>query len=86
MASRAGHFRIAHDSFFHIICPYCGIVFRSTEMLHEHIEQTHGLPPPSSVKKCMKSPMTTASNGPLKVFFMQGTSENDLLDFILDKK
>ena len=47
----------------------------------------HGLPRPIiALKDGDKQPTTTANNGSLKLYFMMGTEEEDLFEFMMDKK
>ena len=81
------HFKKVHNQYIHRICCYCITAFEDTESLYSQQEEMHGLPRPiTALKDGDKQHTTTAINGSLKVYTMMGTEEEDLFEFMMDKK
>ena len=85
IAAMAAHFRILHNNSIIKTCSYCCLVFGNKEDLYAHLDRNHGLPI-SSCRTIETSPIETAFNGALKIYTLPGTPEQDLLEFMLDKK
>ena len=81
------HFKRVHTQIIHRICSYCITVFEDPESLYNHQEEVHGVPRPIKAKESdEKKPTTTAINGSLKVYTILGTEDEDLFEFMMDKK
>ena len=77
----------SRSNFFHRICSYCITAFDNSDSLYNHQEEVHGLPRPMRAEKnSLKKPTTTAINGSLKVYTILGNEEEDLFEFMMDKK
>ena len=81
------HFKKVHSQLIHRICSYCISAFDNSDSLYNHQEEVHGLPRPMRAEKnSLKKPTTTAINGSLKVYTILGNEEEDLFEFMMDKK
>ena len=81
------HFKRVHKQLIHRVCSYCITAFESSESLYIHHEEVHGLPRPIKAKESDgKKPTTTAINGSLKVYTILGNEDEDLFEFMMDKK
>ena len=80
-------FQKKHNQIINRVCSYCITAFKDTETLYIHQEQVHGLPRPLKAEKRDESkPTTTAINGSLKVYTILGNGEEDLFEFMMEKK
>ena len=81
------HFKKVHNQLIHRFCSYCITAFDNSESLYKHQEEVHGLPRPIKAETSDgKKPTTTAINGSLKVYTILGNREEDLFEFMMEKK
>ena len=81
------HFKKVHSQLIRRICSYCITAFDNSDSLYNHQEEVHGLPHPMRAEKnSLKKPTTTAINESLKVYTILGNEEEDLFEFMMDKK
>ena len=81
------HFTKMHNQLIHRICSYCITAFDNSDSLYNHQEEVHGLPRfMKAEKNNLKKPTTSAINGSLKVYTVLGNEEEDLFEFMMDKK
>ena len=81
------HFKKVHDQLIHRICSYCITAFDNSESLYKHQGEVHGLPRPIKAETSDgKKPTTTAINGSLKVYTILANREEDLFEFMMEKK
>ena len=67
-------------------CVCCGVGFDIPEHFYKHLEEKHELPPPAESTKEKTNPISSAFDGALKVFKIDGSGENDLMQFMTDIK
>ena len=80
------HFREKHGTQLDKMCVYCGVGFDIPEHFYKHLEEKHELPPPAESTKEKTNPISSAFDGALKVFKIDGSGENDLMQFMTDIK
>ena len=68
------------------MCVYCGVGFDIPENFYKHLIEKHELPPPANSIQEKRNPISSAFNGALKVFKINGSGENDLMQFMTDVK
>ena len=80
------HFREKHGTQLDKMCLYCGVGFDIPEHFYKHLEEKHELPPPAESTKEKTNPISSAFDGALKVYKIDGSGENDLMQFMTDIK
>ena len=80
------HFREKHGTQLDKMCVYCGVGFDIPEHFYKHLEEKHELPPPAESTKEKTNPISSAFDGALKVYKIEGSGENDLMQFMTDIK
>ena len=67
------HFREKHGTQLEKMCVYCGLGFKVTENFYKHLTEKHGLPPPVDPEREKTKPISSAFDGALKVFKIDGS-------------
>ena len=80
------HFREKHGTQLAKMCVYCGVGFDLPENFYKHLIEKHELPPPAISIKENRNPISSVFNGALKVLKINGSGENDLMQFMTDVK
>ena len=80
------HFREKHGAQLEKKCVYCGLRFDVPDKFYDHLVKKHELPPPTDADREKTKPVSSAFDGALKVFKIEGTNENDLMQFMSNVK
>ena len=80
------HFHENHGTQLEKMCVYCGVGFDNPEQFYKHLIEKHDLPPPADSGRKISKPISSAFDGALKVFKIDGSGENDLMQFMNDVK
>ena len=80
------HFREKHGTHLEKMSDYCGVGFDLPENFYKHLIEKHELPPSANFIEEKRNPISSAFNGALKVFKINGSGENDLMQFMTDVK
>ena len=80
------HFHENHGTKLEKMCVYCGVGFDNPEKFYKHLLEKHDLPPPADSGREITKPISSAFDGALMVFKIDGSGENDLMQFMTDVK
>ena len=80
------HFHENHGTQLQKMCVYCGVGFDDSEQFYKHLLEKHDLPPPADCVRETTKPISSAFGGALKVYKIDGSGENDLMQFMTDVK
>ena len=80
------HFHESHGTQLDKMCVYCGVGFDYPEQFYKHLLEKHDLPPPADSGRNITKPIPSAFDGALKVYKIDGSGENDLMQFMTNVK
>ena len=80
------HFHENHGTKLEKMCVYCGVGFDDPEKFFKHLLEKHDLPPPADFGRDTTKPISSAFDEALKVLKIDGSGENDLMQFMTDVK
>ena len=80
------HFNENHGTQLEKMCVYCGVGFDDPEQFYKHLLEKHDLPPPADFGRDTTKHISSAFDGALKVYKIDGSGENDLMQFMTDVK
>ena len=80
------HFRDKHGTQLEKVCVYCGLGFDVPDKFYDHLVKKHELPPPIDADREKTKPVSSAFDGALEVFKIEGSNENDLMQFMTNVK
>ena len=68
------------------MCVHCGVGLDIPENFYKHLIEKHELPPPAIYIKEKTNTLSSAFNGALRVFKIDGSGENGFMQFMTDVK
>ena len=80
------HFREKDGTQLEKVCVYCGLGFDVPKKFYDHLVKKHELPQPIDADREKTKPVSSAFDGALKVFKIEGSNENDLMQFMSNVK
>ena len=80
------HFHENHGTQLEKMCVYCGVGFDKPEQFYKHLIEKHDLPPHADSGREITKPISSAFDGALKVFKIDGSGEYDFMQFMTDVK
>ena len=80
------HFHENHGTKLEKMCIYCGKGFNDPEKFYKHSIEKHDLPPPPDSEREITKPISSAFDGALKLYKIDGSGESDLMQFMTDVK
>ena len=80
------HFHENHEAQLEKMCVHCGVGFDDPEKFSKHLLEKHDLPPPADSGQETTKPISSALDGALKVYKIDGSGEKNLMQFMTDVK
>ena len=80
------HFHENHGTQLEKMCVFWGVGFDNPEQFYKQLIEKHDLPPPADSGRENTKPISSAFDGALKVYEIDGSGENDLMQFMIDVK
>ena len=80
------HFHENHGTQLEKMCVYCGVGIDNPEKFYIHLLEKHELPSHANFGRKTTKPISSAFDGALKVLKIDGSGENDLMQFTTDVK